>query len=122
MNNSTKGFILCVCQGTCPSFDKMNFYEILNRLRQEKLVDWVLIHPTLCAEDGDEFLKVLLSGKKVEKLYVAGCADIMQKKMFRDAFESTGFPRENHIGIEIRNMDTDQAYNTIKKAITTNKA
>lgn len=113
-----KGLLLCVCLGSCPSFGKMDIFEILNRARKEKLIDWVGIHPQLCADDGDEYLKTLLSGTKVDSLYVAGCDPTMQRKMFRDAFEASGFPRENHIGIEIRNLDTDGAYNVIKEAIT----
>jgi len=114
----TKGLILCVCQGTCPSFDKMNFFEILNRARREKLIDWVALHPQLCADDGDIYLKESLKGSEVSKLYVAGCDPTMQRKMFRDAFKQAGFDGAQHIGIEIRNMDTDAAYDAIKKAIT----
>ena len=69
---SKKGFLLCVCQGTCPFFDKMNFFEILNRLRREGLVDWVGLHPQLCAEDGDLYLQALLQGSDIDFLYVAG--------------------------------------------------
>ena len=113
-----KGLLLCVCLGTCPSFEKMDIFEILNRARREKLIDWVGIHPQLCAEDGDEYLKTLLSGAKVDRLYVAGCDPNMQRKMFRDAFDAAGFPRDNHIGIEIRNLDTDGAYEVIKRTLT----
>ena len=91
-----KGLLLCVCQGTCPSFDKMDFFEILNTLRREQAVDWVALHPQLCAEDGDEFLKDLLTGGGVDKLYVAGCDPTMQRKMFRDALEAAGISREAH--------------------------
>jgi len=48
-----KGLLLCVCQGTCPSFQNMNIFEILNTIRREGLVDFVAIHPQLCADDGD---------------------------------------------------------------------
>jgi len=113
-----KGLLLCVCQGTCPSFQKMDIFEILNRVRRENLVDWVSIHPQLCAEDGDTYLATLLKGSDSDILYVAGCDPNMQRKMLRDAFEIAGFPRENHTGIEIRNLDTDGAYNVIKEAIT----
>jgi len=54
----------------------------------------------------------------IEKGGYYGCDPNMQRKMFRDAFEAASFPRENHIGIEIRNLDTDGAYNVIKEAIT----
>ncbi|MBC7320737.1 heterodisulfide reductase subunit A-like protein [bacterium] len=114
-----KGVILCVCQGTCPSFQQMNIFEVLNTLRREKLVDFVAIHPQLCADDGDTFFNVFLAGAKdsVEKLVVAGCDPNMQKKMFRDAFEATGFDKAKHTGVDIRNMTTEQAVEAIKKVL-----
>lgn len=110
-----KGVILCVCQGTCPSFQQMDIFEVLNSLRRENLVDFVALHPQLCATDGDAFWEVFLRGtENVEKLVVAGCDPTMQKKMFRDAFEATGFPQQKHIGVDIRNMTTEQAVEAIK--------
>jgi hypothetical protein len=41
----------------------------------------------------------------------------MQKKMFRDAFESTGFDKSKHVGVDIRNMTTEQAIEAIKKVL-----
>lgn len=109
--------LLCVCQGTCPSFEKMDIFEVLNSIRREKLVDAVALHPQLCAEDGDVFLKNLLKGNNISKLYVAGCDPMMQRKMYRDAFSETGFKPENHFAVDIRNMDTNQAIEAIKKMI-----
>ncbi len=113
-----KGLLMCVCQGTCPSFQKMNIFEILNTLRREGVVEFVALHPQLCADDGDIFLSILSKANEdIEKLYVAGCDPKMQAKMFRDAFEKAGFDRTKHIGIDIRNMDTEQALQTIKRAL-----
>ncbi len=116
-----KGLLLCVCQGTCPSFQNMNIFEILNTLRREGLVDFVAIHPQLCADDGDNFLSTLLSNnEKIDKLFVAGCDPKMQIKMFRDAFEKVGFDKTKHFGIDIRNMKTEEAIEAIKKLIKEN--
>ena len=112
-----RGLLFCVCLGTCPSFKDTNEYEVLNAIRREKLVDWVGIHPQLCSTDGDEYLKTLLSNSNVDELYVAGCDPVMQKKMFRDAFDAAGFDRDKHIGIEVRNMRTEEVIGTIKKTI-----
>ena len=30
-----KGFVLCVCQGTCPSFTKMYIFAVLSDIRRE---------------------------------------------------------------------------------------
>ena len=115
-----KGLILCVCQGTCPSFKKMDIMEVLNAIRREKLVDFVTLHPQLCADDGDQFLKVLLDNKDVDKLYIAGCDPLMQQKMFRDAFEADGFDKAKHVAFDVRNLTTEQAVAGIKELIKNN--
>jgi len=98
----------------------MDIFEVLNALRRERLVDYVAIHPQLCATDGDAFLQVLLDNQDTETLYVAGCDATMQTKMFRDAFEAAGFDRSRHRGVDIRNMDTAQAIDAIKDMIAGN--
>lgn len=112
-----KGLLLCVCQGTCPSFHQMDVFEVLNSIRRENLVDFVALHPQLCATDGDEYLKTLTKNKDIDMLYVAGCDPTMQEKMFRDAFESASFDRTKHKGVDIRNMTTEQAVEKIKELI-----
>jgi heterodisulfide reductase subunit A-like polyferredoxin len=115
-----KGLILCVCQGTCPSFNKMDIFAVLSDVRREKLFSYVCLHPQLCVEDGDEFIKVLLSGGDTEKLYVAGCDPRMQGKMFRDAFEAAGFEKEKHVALDIRNKTTEEALAAIKEMAANN--
>lgn len=115
-----KGFILCVCQGTCPSFTKMDIFAVLSDVRREKLFDYVCLHPQLCVGDGDEFIKVLLSGEETEMLYVAGCDPRMQAKMYRDAFDAVGFDKEKHVALDIRNKTTEEAVAAIKKMAADN--
>ena len=113
-----KGLLLCVCQGTCPSFQGMNIFEVVNAIRREKLVDFVAIHPQLCADDGDTYLKTIAADQSIESLFIAGCDPVMQKKMFRDAFREAGFDTSRHFAVDIRNMQTDQAIEAIKSLIT----
>lgn len=110
-----KGFILCVCQGTCPSFTKMDIFGVLSDVRREKIFDYVCLHPQLCVGDGETFLNVLLSGGETEKLYVAACDPQMQGKMFRDAFEGVGFDTSSHIPLDIRNKTTAEAVAAIQQ-------
>lgn len=113
-----RGVLLCVCQGTCPSFQQMNVFEVLNALRRDKVVDWVGLHPQLCADDGDAYLGQLLKGAEdLDHLYVAGCDPTMQRKMFRFIFEQVGFDPGKHHGVDIRNMTTEQAVDAIKQLI-----
>lgn len=115
-----KGLILCVCQGTCPSFKKMDILEVVNGIRREKLVDFASIHPQLCADDGDQYLKILLDNKSVDKLYVAGCDPLMQQKMFKDSFAAVDFDRAKHIPLDIRNKSTEEAVAAVKELIQKN--
>lgn len=65
-----KGILLCVWQGTCPSFKNMNIFEIVNTLRREELIDFVVIHPQLCADDGDNFFYILSKDRNnIENIY-----------------------------------------------------
>jgi len=114
---SNKGLLMCVCQGSCPSFHQMDIFEVGNALRREKLIDYVAIHPQLCAKDGDKFLTTLLNGDSTDDLYVAACDPTMQVKMFRDALEAAGFDKDKLHGVDIRNMTTEQAIEAIKKMI-----
>jgi heterodisulfide reductase subunit A-like polyferredoxin len=104
-----KGFLLCVCQGTCPSFSRMDTLAVLSDVRRKKVFDYVALHPQLCVGDGEEFLKALLSGGETETLYVAACDPRMQEKMFRDAFGAVGFDRTRHVALDIRNRNTEEA-------------
>lgn len=113
-----KGLLLCVCQGTCPSFQAMNIFEVANAIRREKLVDYVAVHPQLCARDGDNFLSALLASHETDHLYVAACDPNMQSKMFRDAFTAANFDGDKSTGVDIRNMTTEQAVAAIKALIT----
>jgi len=118
-----KGLLLCVCQGTCPSFHQMNIFEVLNALRREKLIDWVGVHPQLCADDGDVFLSELLNGAgDLDRLYVAGCDPTMQTKMFRYVFAASGFDPAKHKGVDIRNMTTEQAVAAIRQLLADDAA
>lgn len=112
-----RGLLLCVCRGTCPSFQEMNVFEVANAVRREKLVDYVAVHPQLCARDGDRFLTTLLKGKETDHLYVAACDPDMQIKMFRDALRAAGYNEENLSGVDIRNMSTEQAVAAIRELV-----
>jgi len=98
----------------------MNIFEVVNAIRREKLVDFVSIHPQLCADDGDMYLQTIAADKSIERLFIAGCDPVMQHKMFRDALREAGFDTSHHFAVDIRNMQTDQAIEAIKNLITVN--
>lgn len=111
------GFVLCVCQGICPSFQKMDIFRVLSDIRREKIFDYVCLHPQLCVGDGEAFLKVLLTEKNTDRLYIAACDPQMQEKMFRDALDAAGFDKSRLVSLDIRNRTTEEAVEAIKGMI-----
>ena len=110
------GFIFCVCTGKCPGFSKMDMWDFINIIRAEYPVEYAFIHPMLCDEDGERFLAEFL--KKDRKYLVAGCAPIMQRKLFKDSFANAGLDvNKNLIPIDARNMTTQDALALVKKTL-----
>jgi heterodisulfide reductase subunit A-like polyferredoxin len=96
----------------------MDIFEVVNHFRRNKKVDFAVIHPQLCATDGDSFWRVLL-GKhdNIEKIVVAGCDPVMQKKMFGWVFKELNFDESKFVEVEIRNMTTEETIEAINKAL-----
>jgi heterodisulfide reductase subunit A-like polyferredoxin len=110
------GFIFCVCTGKCPGFSKMDMWDFINIIRAEYPVEYAFIHPMLCDEDGERFLAEFL--KKDRKYLVAGCAPIMQRKLFKDSFVNAGLDiNKDLIPIDARNMTTQDALALVKKTL-----
>lgn len=108
-------FLLCNCTGECPGFKDMNFWQLLNFVRNELESEYAVLHPQLCMDDGERFLTEIL---KPAELYVIGACDPrMQKKMFRDAFEKAGISFEKQvIPIDLRTLSTEQAIAKVQQA------
>ena len=110
------GFILCVCTGKCPGFDKLDIWDLVNQVRVELPVEFGFVHPMLCDEDGDRFLADYL--KAGRKVIVAGCAPNMQKKLFREAFSDAGMSAEHDLfPLDIRKMTTEEAFDKVQDAL-----
>ncbi len=116
MTAQRPGLILCVCTGKCPGFAKMDIWDFINRVRVELPVEYAIIHPQLCEEDGDRYLADILRAKR--PLVIAGCTPNMQYKMFRDAFagQELDVKRDMH-PVDIRDMTTDAAVEKVTAAL-----
>ena len=114
--NKKIGFIFCVCTGKCPGFSKMDMWDFINIIRAEYPVEYAFIHPMLCDEDGERFLAEFL--KKDRRYLVAGCAPIMQRKLFKDSFANAGLDvNKDLIPIDVRNLTTQEALALVKKTL-----
>ena len=114
---SKVGFVLCVCTGDCPGFATMNVWDLINQVRMNLPVEWAIVHPQLCEEDGDRFLNYLIDLVKSQKLkyFIAGCSPNMQKKLIGHAFKEAGLNFEEWVmPLDVRNMNTDQAFDAIE--------
>jgi heterodisulfide reductase subunit A-like polyferredoxin len=110
------GFIFCVCTGKCPGFAELDIWDFINIVRVEYPVEYAFIHPMLCDEDGERFLDEFL--KKDTTYIVAGCAPIMQTKLFRDSFKKAGLNiNRDLIPLDVRNMRLKDALTVVKKAL-----
>lgn len=116
MNEELPGFIMCVCTGKCPGFQAMDIWDFINQVRAELPVEYAVIHPQLCEEDGDHFWADFL--KTHRKLMIGACAPNMQRKMFKDAFREAGLDIEKDaVMLDIRDMTNEQAFEKVEKAL-----
>ena len=114
--NEKIGFIFCVCTGKCQGFAQLDIWDFINIIRTEYPMEYAFIHPMLCDEDGERFLDEFL--KKGTRYIVAGCAPIMQIKLFRDSFEKMELDiAKDLIPIDVRNMDLKAALTVVKNAL-----
>jgi len=116
MEKEKIGFVFCVCTGKCPGFAQLDIWDFINIIRTECPVEYGFIHPMLCDEDGERFLEEFL--KKESRYIVAGCAPVMQKKLFRDAFKKAGLDiNKDLIPLDVRNMNLEEALKVVKNAL-----
>ncbi|HDJ22287.1 MAG: hypothetical protein DRJ06_05195 [Candidatus Aminicenantes bacterium] len=110
-------FLMCICTGQCPGFKSLDLWELINTVRQEMDVEYAIVHPQLCVDDGDRFLKDFI--KDENELYIIGACDPkMQIKMMKDAFQEAGGDfKKQAIPLDLRNLTTEQAIDKVRKAV-----
>jgi len=110
-------FIMCICTGQCPGFSSLDLWQLINTVRGEMDVEYAVVHPQLCVDDGDRFFKDYI--KPGVKYVIGACDPKMQRKMFKDAFaEAGGNFDEQVIALDLRNMTTEEAINKVKEALS----
>jgi len=109
-------FIMCICTGQCPGFAKLNLWELINFVRGELDVEYAVVHPQLCVDDGDRFIKDYI--KPDVKYVIGACDPKMQKKMLKDAFAEAGGDFDKQVvALDLRNMSTQETMAKVKEAI-----
>jgi len=114
--NGKPRFVMCICTGECPGFAQLDLWKLINRVRQELEVEYAIVHPQLCVDDGDAFWRDYI--KPDVKYVVGACDPKMQRKMFKDAFAEAGGDFDRQVtALDLRNMDTDEAFSKVAEAV-----
>lgn len=119
MDKKLPRFIMCFCTGECPGFAKLDLWKFVNFVRNELDVEYAIIHPQLCVDDGDNFWRDYLREGDKDTIYiVGGCDARMQRKMFKDAFEEKGLDFDKQvIALDLRNMETSEAMKKVEETL-----
>jgi heterodisulfide reductase subunit A-like polyferredoxin len=109
-------FVMCICTGECPGFAALDLWRLINQVRNELDVEYAIVHPQLCVDDGDRFWK---DYAKPGVTYVVGACDPkMQRKMFRDAFAEVGGDFDQQVvPLDLRNMSTEDAFAKVAETV-----
>jgi len=114
--NGKPRFVMCICTGECPGFDELDLWPLMNYVRNELEVEYDIVHPQLCVEDGDRFWHDY--AKPGVKYIVGACAPIMQRKMFKDALDDVDVDfDEAVIPLDLRDISTVEAMDKVAKAV-----
>jgi heterodisulfide reductase subunit A-like polyferredoxin len=109
-------FVMCFCTGKCPGFEKLDLWDLINYVRGELDVEYAIVHPQLCVDDGEAFWRDY--AKPGVKYIVGGCDPRMQRKMYKDALSEVGVSFEEQIvPLDLRNLTTAEAIERVKKAV-----
>ncbi|MGQ9781894.1 MAG: hypothetical protein ACUVQ8_06575 [Nitrososphaeria archaeon] len=112
-------FIMCFCTGECPGFTKLDLWKLVNFVRNELNVEYAIVHPQLCVTDGENFFRdYLREGDTGTRYVIGGCDPRMQKKMFKESFESKGLDFDKQVvSLDLRNMETSEAMKKVEEAV-----
>lgn len=111
-----KAILMCTCSFSCPNMKDINFPELGERIRMELPHDFMLMHPRLCEENGEQLMKDLL---KDDVVYITpACKEEKQKKLLRDGFALANVPMEKHWKpVSLSFKDTNTVFEEIKKTL-----
>ena len=114
-----KSVLFCTCSGACPSMQKIDFWDLAERVRLElgDEVEFMALHPRLCEEDGERFMTHVLKDGIV--FITPACKEAKQQKLLRDGFEKAGVPMDPHHWrpVSMAQEDTETVFQKIKAAL-----
>jgi heterodisulfide reductase subunit A-like polyferredoxin len=116
MSEELPRFVMCICTGQCPGFENLDLWDLINYVRNELDVEYAIVHPQLCVDDGDAFWRDY--AKPGIKYVVGGCDARMQRKMYKDALDDAGVKFEDAIvPLDLRTLTTAEAVERVTTAV-----
>ena len=114
-----KAVMFCTCSGACPSMTKIDFWELSERVRLElgDHVEFLVMHPRLCEEDGERLMAHLLDDSI--QFITPACLEKKQAKLLRDGFQKANVPMDagHWIPVNMSKQDTETVFAHIKAAL-----
>ena len=109
-------FVMCICTGQCPGFESLDLWALINYVRNELDVEYAIVHPQLCVDDGEAFWRDY--AKPGVRYVVGGCDPRMQRKMYKDAVAEVGADFEAQFTpLDLRNLSTADAIKKVTEAV-----
>jgi len=110
---------MCICTGECPGFKDLDLWKLVNYARNELDIEYAIVHPQLCVDDGDRFWTDYLRSDNKDVVYiVGGCDPRTQRKLFKEAFTKKGLDIEkNLLPLDLRNISTEEAMKRVQQAV-----
>jgi len=107
---------MCVCQGNGPGFEHLDVWKLLDRVRGDAGVEFAVVHPQLCGEEGLRFWGELV---RPGVTYVVGACDpALQRKMFKDALAAAGASFDRQVvALDLRHMATEEAAEKVAEVV-----
>ncbi len=116
MSEELPRFVMCICTGQCPGFENLDLWDLINYVRNELDVEYAIVHPQLCVDDGDAFWRDY--AKPGIKYVVGGCDARMQRKMYKDALDDAVVKFEDAIvPLDLRTLTTAEAVERVTTAV-----
>jgi len=116
-----KALLFCTCSGACPSMEKIDFWELAERIRLElgDRIEFMALHPRLCEEDGERLMQRILTDTL--QFITPACAEKRQEKLLRDGFAKAGVPMDptHWIPVSMAQEDTNAVFEKVKAALGT---
>lgn len=111
--------LICTCSGACPSMTNIDFWALAERIRLElgDRIEFMVLHPRLCEEDGERLMEHILSDDIT--FITSACAEKKQEKLLRDGYAKAGvnMDADHWLPVVMAQEDTNSVFEKIRQVV-----